>query len=153
MLPFHIQIKSSLLWKTLHRLHTYFTIPFQCDSLSNLMKSSNWLADISDDADYVIVYSEGQFMCKNMKEQNKIFLHLLARLSQQYLKSEPSVFWNLWWYFLSSWCYDNLCLASNMHIIFWNTGCNRKITAIEVTKMKKKNKNTFIENMHLSIIQ
>lgn len=71
--------------------------------LSNLMKPSNWLTGISDDADYVTVYSEGKFMRKNMKEQNKRFLQLLTLLSQHFWESEPSVSWNLWWCFLSSW--------------------------------------------------
>lgn len=87
---FHIQIKSSVSWKTLHRLHTYFTIPFLYDSLSNLVKPSNWLADISDDADYVTRYSEGKLMCKNMREQSTRFPQLLALLSLQYLRSERS---------------------------------------------------------------
>lgn len=151
LLPFHIQIKSTLLWKTLYRLCTYFTIPFQCDSLSNLMKPSNWLAGISDDADYVTVYSEGKFMSKNMKEQNTRFLQLLAPLSQQYPRSEPSVFWNLWWCFLSSCCttfaYTLKCtLTSELQ------DAKEKLTTIWSYKDGKKKKNTFIENMHLSII-
>lgn len=127
MLPFHIQIKSCLLRKTWHRLYTYFALPFLCDSLSNLMKPSNWLADISDDADdYVTVYSEGKFMGKNMKEQNARFLQLLALLSQQYLRFVSFCFLNSMMMFPQLLVYDNLCLSSKMHITFWATGCNRK---------------------------
>lgn len=99
MLPFHKQIKSRLLWKTLHKPYTYFTITFQCDCLSNLMKPSNQLADISD----MTVYSEGKFAYKNIEETRKIPSAsgtVVTAISEKcilyLLKSQ--------WCFLSSWC-------------------------------------------------
>lgn len=99
MLLFHKQIKSRLLWKTLHKPYTHFTIPLQCDCLSNLMQPSNQLADISD----MTVYSEVKFAYKNIKETQKIpsasdtvVIAISEKWTSYLLKSR--------WCFLSSWC-------------------------------------------------
>lgn len=151
LLPFHIQIKSSLLWKTLHRLHTYFTMPFQCDSLSNLMKPSDLLIWVM----MLIMWQyiqKGNFCVKIWKSKTK----------------DSFIFWHC--YHSSIWevnllsseiCGDASSALGVMTTFVSPLRCTlpselqdatEKLTAIRSYKDGKNNKNAFTENMHLSII-